>query len=192
MTDSNNTGRHFIAKSGTMNLMSDNPYWWVAPAIVFVVLGIAAFIVIISFDRAFTLLGVLVGFIISIPGDFIFLSARTGKRCRYEADDEKLTIYRGDKTEEIYYSELLGVKFEPFYMILGLEPFYCGYKVTIEAKFRTIVRYYAFNGAYGKNPPADTPFWILVMNLPENSAEQNTADTVSMENYYENAQKKEP
>ncbi len=191
MIDSNSsTGRHFIAKSGTMNLMSDNPYWWVAPAIVFIVLGIAAFFVIALFDRALTLLGLFVGFIITLPADFMFLTARTGKRCRYEADDEKLTIYRGDKTEEIYYSELLGVKFEPFYIFLIREPFYCGYKVTIEAKFRTIVRYYAFNGAYGKNPPADTPFWILVMNLPENSAEQNSADTVSMENYYENAQKK--
>ncbi len=190
MTDSNNTARHFIAKSGTMNLMSDNPYWWVAPAIVFVALGIAACFIIISFDSALTLLGIFVGFIITLPADFMFLTARTGKRCRYEADDEKLTIYRGDKPEEIYYSELLEVKFEPFYIFLIREPFYCGYKVTIEAKFRTIVRYYAFNGAYGKNPPADTPFWILVVNMPEDP--QKPIDTVSMENYYENAQKKEP
>jgi len=192
MTDYNTTARHFIAKSGTMNLMSDKPYWWVAPAIVFTVLAIAAFIVIISFDRALTLLGIFVVFIICLPADFMFLSARTGKRCRYEADDEKLTIYRREKPEEIYYSEVLGVKFEPFYMILGLETFNCGYKVTIKAKFRTIVRYYAFNGAYGKNPPADTPFWILVINMPEDPTPQNPTDTVSLENYYENAQKKEP
>ncbi len=190
MTDSNNATRHFIAKSGTMNLMSDKPYWWVAPSIVFLVLGIAACFIIISFDRAFTLLGLFVGFIIILPADLMFLTARTGKRCRYEADDEKLTIYRRNKTEEYYYSEILGVKFEPFYLVTGFDVFNCGYKVTIEAKFRTIVRYYAFNGAYGKNPPADTPFWILVVNMPEDP--QKTIDTVSMENYYENAQKKEP
>ena len=129
--------------------------------------------------------------IAALPGEFIFLSARTGRPCRYEADDEKLTVYRRNKTEEFYYSEFTGVEFEPFNSMV-FDAFRCGYKVTIHTRLGDIVRYYAFNGAHGKNPPQETPFWILVMNMPEEYRPEPSADLISVENYYENAQKKEP
>lgn len=172
--------------------MSDKPYWWVAPSFVFLALGVTTFIVFISFDKALTLLGIFACFILCLPAEFIFISARTGKSCRYEADDEKLTVYRRDKAEEFYYREILGVTFETFSIIWGIDVFNCGYKVTIETKYKTTIRYYAFSGAHGKNPPQETPFWILVMNIPEPPSSEKPIDTVSRENYYENAQKKEP
>lgn len=193
MTDLNSREkpRNIISKHGTMNLMSDKPYWWVAPSAVFIVLGIAACITLFILDSAFALLGIFVGLILILPAEFMFLSARTGRACRYEADDEKLTVFRRDKTEEFYYCETLGVTFEPFSMMLG-DVFDCGYKVIIHTKYKDIVRYYAFGGSHGKNPPQETPFWILVMNLPEDKDPGSTPDMISGENYYENAQKKEP
>lgn len=159
--------RNIIARQGSMNLMSDKPFWWVAPSLIFLVLAIAACITLFTFDNAFALLGIFAGFLLCLPAEFMFLSARTGKACRYEADEEKLTVFRRGRTEEYYYREIVGVKFEPFSMVLGLDVFNCGHKVTIETKYSTAVRYYAFNGAHGKNPPQETPFWILVMNMPE-------------------------
>ncbi|MGN0680042.1 MAG: hypothetical protein ACI4JS_10305 [Oscillospiraceae bacterium] len=193
MTDlsSREKPRNLIAKQGSMNLMSDKPYWWVIPLVIILALGVAACIAIIAFDNAFTLLGIFACFIICLPGDFMFLLARTGKACRYEADEEKLTVFRRDKTEEYYYREIICVKFEPFSMILGMEVFNCGYKVTIETKYNTTVRYYAFNGAHGKNPPQETPFWILVMNMPEGKNEE-TNEIITGEEYHANAKKKEP
>lgn len=193
MTDFNTREkpRNLISKQGSMNLISDKPYWWVIPSIILLALGVAACIALITFDKAFTLLGLFACIIICLPADFMFLSARTGKPCRYEADEEKLTVFRRDKTEEYYYREIISVKFEPFSMILGMEVFNCGYKVTIETKYKTTVRYYAFNGAHGKNPQQETPFWILVMNMPEGKTNE-TNEIITGEEYYANAQKKEP
>lgn len=191
--DSRERPRNIIPPRGTMNLMSDMPYWWVPPVIFFIVLAIVVAILIANFSDAFRLLAVLAALIVLLPGEFIFLSARTGRPCRYEADDEKLTVFRKNKTEEFYYREITGVEFEPFYIvILGFEPFNCGYKITVHTKSKDTVRYYAFNGAYGKNPPQKTPFWILVMNMPEEYRPELSADMISVENYYGNAQKKEP
>lgn len=191
--DSRERPRNIISPRGTMNLMSDKPYWWVPPVIFFIVLAVIVFILLVNFSDAFMLLAVFAGLIVILPGEFIFLSARTGRPCRYEADDEKLTVFRRNKTEEFYYSEITGVEFESFYiLILGAEPFNCGYKVTIHTKLGDTVRYYAFNGAHGKNPPQETPFWILVMNMPEEPEPEKPNDIISRENYYENAQKKEP
>lgn len=184
--------RNIISPRGTMNLMSDKPFWWVVPSVIVLALAFAACFALIAFDRAMTLLGIFAFIIVSLPAEFMFISARTGRACRYEADDEKLTVYRRDKIEEFYYCETLGVTFKPFSMLWGIDTFNCGYKVIIHTKYMDIVRYYAFSGAHGKNPPQETPFWILVMNMPKESEPEKTNDIISRENYYENAQKEKP
>jgi len=184
MNENMETRRVIIPKSGTMNLMADNPYWWVAPTLIFLALGIAVFILLVNFSNAFLLLALLAGLITALPAEFLFLAARTGRACRYETDDEKLTVYRRKGNDYFYFSETLGVKFEPFVIWLAFYPFNCGYKVTIHTKYKDIVRYYAFSGTYGKNPPEDTPFWILVMNLPEEK--EKNREIISGEEYYAN------
>ena len=191
MTDNRERPRSSISPRGTMNLMSDKPFWWVIPSLLDIAIAIGVFIALIVFSDAMFLLGILAFIVVSLPAEFMFLSARTGKSCRYEADDEKLMIFRRNKTEEFYYSEITGVKFEPFSMMAGMEVFNCGYKVTVYTKYKETVRYYAFSGAHGKNPPQQTPFWILVMNMPEENRPELSADLISGESYYENAQKKE-
>ncbi len=182
------TPRNIISKSGTMNLMSDKPFWWVPLSMFFIVLGIVVGILV---GNLFRLLGLFVGIILALPAEFFFISARTGKMCRYEADDEKMTVYRKKTTEEYYYREITGVEFKPFYiLIFATEPFFCGYKVTIHTKIKDTVRYYAFGGSHGKNPPQETPFWILVMNMPEKK--EKDREIVSGEEYYANEKKEEP
>ena len=183
MMDSGKRPRSSISPKGTMNLMSDKPFWWVVPSLVDIAAAIGVFIALIVFSKAMFLLGILAFIIVSLPAEFMFLSARTGKSCRYEADDEKLTIFRRDKTEEFYYREITGVKFEPFSMMAGMEVFNCGYKITICTKYKETVRYYAFSGTHGKNPPQATPFWILVMNMPEDNRPEPSADMISGAEY---------
>lgn len=189
--DSRERPRSIISPKGTMNLMSDKPFWWVVPSVFFVVLAFGACFALIAFSNAMTLLGILAFIIVSLPAEFMFISARTGRACRYEADDEKLTVYRKGKTEEFYYSETLGVSFEPFSMIWGIDTFNCGYKVTIHTKYKDTVRYYAFGGTHGKNPPQETPFWILVMNMPEEKPE-SASNFITGEEYYANETKEKP
>ncbi len=179
-----------ISKSGTMNLIADKPYWWVAPAVIFLVLAVVVFILIVSVSDGFRLLALLAALLAGLPAEFLFLVGRTGRACRYEADGEKLTVYRKKGAEYFYYSETTGVTFEPFVIWIAFYPFNCGHKVTIHTKYRDIVRYYAFSGAYGKNPPQDTPFWILVMNMPEEK--EKNQDIISGDEYYANETKKEP
>lgn len=190
MNDNPETRRVIIPQSGTMNLMADKPYWWVVPSVIFIVLGIAVFILLINFSDAFMLLAVLAGIIVMLPAEFLFLAGRTGRACRFETDEEKLTVHRKNGDDYFYFSETLGVEFEPFVIWIAFYPFNCGYKVTVHTKYKDIVRYYAFSGAYSKNPPQDTPFWILVMNMPEEK--EKNREIISGEEYYANEKKEKP
>lgn len=83
-------------KQGVMKMLSDKPFWWVVPSIMVGVIAFAA-AVAISVSTGMRLLGYLAILIIGLPAEFMFIFARTGKRCEYEADDEKLTIRRPNK-----------------------------------------------------------------------------------------------
>ena len=184
--------RVIIPKSGSMNLIADKPYWWVVPSVIFIVLGIVVFILIVNFSDAFRLLAVLAGIVVMLPAEFLFLVGRTGRLCRFETDDEKMTVYRKNGADYFYFSETLGVTFEPFVIWIAFYPYNCGYKVTIHTKLKDIVRYYSFSGVHetAKTPPQDTPFWILVMNMPEEK--EKNKEIISGDEYYANETKEKP
>lgn len=166
-------------KKGVMKMLSDKPFWWVVPSIFF---GIAAFAVAvaISVSTGMRLLGYLAILIIGLPAEFMFIFARTGKCCEYEVDDEKLTIRRPNKPEECYYyAETKHVEITPFRMLW----INCGYKVKIETKYQTIIRYFAFDGPNDRALPRDTPFAILGERIPRRVTDN---EIISENEYYKN------
>lgn len=166
-------------KKGVMKMLSDKPFWWVVPSIIVGVIAFAA-AVAISVSTGMRLLGYLAILIIGLPAEFMFIFARTGKRCEYEADDEKLTICRPNKPEECYYyAETKYVEITPFHMLW----INCGYKVKIETKYQTIIRYFAFDGPNDKTLPQDTPFAILGERIPQRVTDN---EIISGNDYYKN------
>lgn len=188
-----------IAK-GTMNLMSDNPHWWITPCAALYAVGLlAAFPFLITFfqNRSVVyLIGILILLPFALTAQFVFVAARSGKRCEYEADGEKFIIRRKNMPEDcFFYSETLSVKVEPFIMAWNN----CGYKVTIETKYRTVVYYYAFSGPNSKTEPNGTPFTILRERIPQRTYAgsdrnefANADEMISGDEFYENEKKKEP
>lgn len=154
-------------KKGVMKMLSDRPFWWVAPSVFFGVIAFAA-AVAVSSATGMRLLGYLAILIIGLPAEIMFLIARTGKRCEYTADGEKLTLRRANKPEECYYyAETRNVEIAPFHM-LWLN---CGYRVKIETKYQTVTRYFAFDGPNDRTRPQDTPFAILGERIPQRAAD---------------------
>lgn len=166
-------------KQGVMKMLSDKPFWWVVPSIIVGIIAFAA-AVAISVSTGMRLLGYLAILIIGLPAEFIFIFARTGKRCEYEADDEKLTILRPNKPEECYYyAETKYVEITPFHMLW----INCGYKIKIETKYQTIIRYFAFDGPNDRTLPQDTPFAILGERIPQRVTDN---EIISGNEYYNN------
>lgn len=166
-------------KQGVMKMLSDKPFWWVVPSIIVGVIAFAA-AVAISVSTGMRLLGYLAILIIVLPAEFMFIFARTGKRCEYEADDEKLTIRRPNKPEECYYyAETKYVEITPFHMLW----INCGYKIKIETKYQTIIRYFAFDGPNDRTLPQDTPFAILGERIPQRVTDN---EIISGNEYYNN------
>lgn len=155
---------------GRMSLMSDNPHWWELPFALVEVAGFGAampFIVSSIKSRSFMwLVALLILFVFSFFAQMIYIRAKSGNLCEYEADDEKFIIRRPGLQEEcFYYSETQSVTIEPFFMVFEN----CGYKVTIETNFKTAVFYYAFGGPHDKTRPEDIPFVILAERIPQRS-----------------------
>lgn len=168
-----------IMKKGVMYMLSDKPFWWVIPSICVCVAAFAAAVAVKNLTGV-RLLGYLAILIVCIPAEVMFILARTGTRCEYEADDEKLTIRRPNKPAECYYySETRAVEITLFRMLW----IKCGYKVTIETKYRTIIRYYAFDGPNDMIPPTEIPFAILGKNIPQ---KVENKEIISGSEYYGN------
>lgn len=153
---------------GRMNLMADNPYWWVLPFTLVELAGFGAampFIISIIKSRSFMgLVAFLILAVFSFFAQLFFISAKSGKPCEYEADDEKFIIRRSGMQEEcFYYSQTHSVRIKPFSMVF----ISCGYKVTIETDFKTAIFYYAFGGPHDKTLPEDTPFALLGERIPQ-------------------------
>lgn len=154
--------------SGRMSLMADNPYWWVLP---FTIVEMAGFGVAMPFiistikSRSFMgLIALLILAVFSFLAQLFFISAKSGKPCEYEADDEKFILRRSGMREEcFYYSQTHSVQIEPFSMVF----ISCGYKVTIETDVKTAIFYYAFGGPYDKTLPEDIPFALLGERIPQ-------------------------
>lgn len=168
-----------IMKKGVMKMLSDKPFWWVIPSICVCVAAFAAAVAVKNLT-GMRLLGYLAILIVCIPAEVMFILARTGTRCEYEADDEKLTIRRpGKPAEHYYYSETRAVEITPFRMLW----IKCGYKITIVTEYRTIIRYYAFDGPNDTTPPSEIPFAILGKHIPQKAANN---EVISGSEYYGN------
>lgn len=169
-------------KKSTMKLMNDNPFWWIAPFSVSIALGLAAaapFIFVAFKDRSIlALLGMLILAVFCFIAEQFFHAARSGKRAEYEFDKEKMTIRREKRPDVCYYySDVRSVEIKSFFMGYCV----CGYKVTIETKYKTDTLYYAFEGAHNSVRPEDTPFAVLGGLIPE----ENKRGAVSMSEYNE-------
>ncbi|MDE6733384.1 MAG: hypothetical protein K2J77_10965 [Oscillospiraceae bacterium] len=169
---------------GRMSLMADNPYRWVLPFALVEAAGFAAampFIIPGLKERSFMILiAFLILAVFSFAAQLFFISAKSGKPCEYEADDEKFIIRRSGMQEEcFYYSQTHSVQIEPFSMVF----ISCGYKVTIETDFKTAIFYYAFGGPHDKTLPEDTPFALLGERIPRSDNKNGDVSLGEYERY---------
>lgn len=88
-------------------------------------------------------------------------------------------IWRGMQEECFYYSETRSIKIESFFMVF----INCGYKVTIETRFKTSVFYYAFGGPHDKTQPKDIPFALLAERIPQRSEKSDDVSVIEYHQY---------
>ena len=181
-----------INEKGIMYLMADNPHWWVLPycavAAVSLLAALPFFIYFFRNRSVIGLIGILILAVFGFFNQFFIFTAKSGKRCEYEADEEKFIIRRPWKPEEcFYYTATLSVEVQSFSMAF----MNCGYKVTILTRYKTAVFYYAFNGEFSRTAPDETPFSLLGQRIHREKIIANN-DLISGEDYYENAKEKEP
>ena len=74
------------------------------------------------------------------------------------------------------------------YLAILIMPFHmlwinCGYKVKIETKYQTIIRYFAFDGPNDRTLPRGTPFAILGERIPRRVTDN---EIISENEYYKN------
>ncbi len=87
-----------------------------------------------------------------------------GKECRYRANGEEFTVFEKDKTEHIYYSDVIEVSYTPRQLLKKYEH---GYDVKIVTKYKTIVYKYIFPRLNELVNPENLPFRIIQEHIPE-------------------------